>query len=421
MSDQGGAAARWIVTPALHLVGDGAVVAYRRSGTAAREVDGSGLAGASLLLPRGWVQINAARFSPGDLPILNQPLNDRQNAYVAGEYDAFARLRVFGGWEAFRSNLDPTMAPPHMRTTPASVGSRGYAGVRTPVGAGSSVAFRIETGDRRSRRVDAGWTSATDTGVMTAEWQTSVRAVSALTRYSRRENVESANLAGSYTIDDASGHLFLTVKRSSQLFGNIVATRTQSRDGGGSTFLQVGGGGQTQVRHGSLWLRGEGMVSRNADLLNSFVVPQQSFNFGMNGEIARNTVIGININADRLASPVAAEASWVSRSSVRVTRSFQTGTGRTPTSILGAMGRHSGTGTIAGTVFSDWNANGQRDPGERLLENIPVRLVNLGSSTTSPTGDFAFVNIPTGMQQVGIDLSALPVDFRPASRSPKCN
>ena len=145
--------------------------------------------------------------------------------------DAFARLRVFGGWEAFRSNLDPTTAPPHMRTTPASVGSRGYAGIRTPVGAGSSVAFRIETGDRRSRRVDAGWTSATDTGVMTAEWQTSVRAVSALTRYSRRENVESANLAGSYTIDDASGHLFLTVKRSSQLFGNIVATRTQSRDG----------------------------------------------------------------------------------------------------------------------------------------------------------------------------------------------
>ena len=90
------------------------------------------------------------------------------------------------------------------------------------------------------------------------------------------------------------------------------------------------------------------MVSRNADLLNSFVVPQQSFDFGMNGEIARNTVIGININADRLASPVAAEASWVSRSSVRVTRSFQTGTGRTPTSILGAMGRHSGTGTDRG-------------------------------------------------------------------------
>ncbi len=218
---------------------------------------------------------------------------------------------------------------------------------------------------------------------MTAEWQTSVRAVSGLTRYSRRENVEAANLAGSYTIDDASGHVFLTVKRRSQLFGNIVATRTQSREGGGSTFLQVGGGGQTQVRQGSLWLRAEAMVSRNADLLTSFVVPQQSFNFGINGEIARNTVIGININADRLASPVAAEASWISRSSVRVTRSFQTGTGRTPTSILGAMGRHSGTGTIAGTVFSDWNANGQRDPGEGLLENIPVRLVNLGSSTTS--------------------------------------
>ena len=176
---------------------------------------------------------------------------------------------------------------------------------------------------------------------MTAEWQTSVRAVSALTRYSRRENVEAANLAGSYTIDDASGHVFLTVKRRSQLFGNIVATRTQSREGEEARSCSLGRGTDAG-RHESLWLRGEGMVSRNADLLNSFVVPQQSFNFGINGEIARNTVIGININADRLASPVAAEASWISRSSVRVTRSFQTGTGRTPTSILGAMGRHSG-------------------------------------------------------------------------------
>jgi len=414
-SDEGGVAARWIVTPALQLVGDGGVVSYRRRGAAARELDGSGLAGASLLLPRGWVQINASRFSPGDLPILNQPLTDRQSLYVAGEYDAFARLRVFGGWEAFRSNLDPTPAPPPVRATTANDGTRGFAGVRAPVGASSSVALRVEIGDRRSRVVDTGLTSASDTGVMTAEWQTTAGPISGLTRYSRRENVEAASLAGSYTVDDASGHLFLTLKRTSQIFGNIVATRTLSRDGGGSNFLQLGGGGQTQMLQRSLWLRAEGTVSRNVDVLNTFVVPQQSFNIGVNGEIARNTVIGVNINADRLAPPTATAASWISRSSVRVTRSFQTGSARLPTSVLTSMARHGGTGSIAGTVFSDWNANGQQDPGEVLLENIPIRLMNLGNATTSRAGDFAFINVPIGVQQVGVDISTLSVDFDPPS------
>jgi cell division septation protein DedD len=414
-SDQGGVAARWIVTPALHLVGDGGVVSYRRRGAATRELDGSGLAGASLLLPRGWVQINASRFSPGELPILNQPLTDRQGLYVAGEYDAFARLRVFGGWEAFRSNLDPTPAPPPARTTTTNDGTRGFAGIRTPVGASSSLALRVETGDRRSRVRDAGWTSTSDTGLMTAEWQTALGHFSGLARYSRRENVEAANLAGSYTVDDASGHLFLSIKRTSQVFGNIVSTRTHTRDGGGTTFLQLGGGGQTQMLRRSLWLRAEGTVSRNVDVLSTFVVPQQSFNFGVNGEIARNTVIGVNINADRLPSPSASDASWISRSSVRVTRSFQTGSARLPSSILGSMARHGGTGSIAGTVFGDWNANGEQDPGEVLLENIPVRLANLGHTTTSRAGDFAFINVPIGVQQVGVDITTLPVDFDPPS------
>jgi cell division septation protein DedD len=414
-SDQGSVAARWIVTPALQLVGDGGIVSYRRRGAATRELDGSGLAGASVLLPRGWVQINASRFSPGELPVLNQPLTDRQSVYAAGEYDAFARLRVFGGWEAFRSNLGPAPDVPTAGAPPPNDGTRGYAGIRTPVGATSSLALRFETGDRRSRTVDPGLTSASDTGVMTAEWQTAVGPINGLTRYSRRKNVESANLAGSYTVADASGHLFLTIKRASQLFGNIVATQTHARDGSGSTYLQLGGGGQTQLLQRSLWLRAEGSVSRNVDLLNTFAVPQQSFNFGVNGEIVRNTVIGVNVNADRIASPGAMDASWISRSSVRVTRSFQTGAARLPTSVLTSMARHGGTGSIAGTVFSDWNANGQQDPGEALLENIPIRLTNLGNTTTSHAGDFAFINVPVGVQQVGVDLSTLPVDFDPPS------
>ncbi len=410
VSDQGGFATRWIVTPAIHLVADGSVVSYQRRDSTTHELDGSGLAGASFLLSRGWIQVNAARFSPGELPVLSQPLNDRQTLFAAGELDAFARLRVFGGWEAFRSNIDPD--PAASRPSSASDGTRGFAGVRTPLGSHSTVAVRLETGDRRSRLVGATLTSLSDTGVFTAEWQTNAGAMSGITRYSRRQNVESQSLSASHTVDDVAGHLFLTIGPETQLFGNATATRTATHEGGGTTFLQIGGGGQTQLLHRSLYLRAEGLFSRNVDILSTLAVPQQSLNVGLNGEIAPNLIVGFNLNADRLAVPNADHASWISRSTVRVTRSFQTGSARVPTSIA-SMARHSGTGSIAGFVFSDWNANGRQDPGEARLENIPVRLSDLGSSTTSRDGDFAFVNVPIGMLQVGIDLTALPVDFDP--------
>ena len=46
--------------------------------------DYSYLAGTHVLLPRGWVQVNASRFSPGDLPVLNASLQDRSGIFTAG-------------------------------------------------------------------------------------------------------------------------------------------------------------------------------------------------------------------------------------------------------------------------------------------------------------------------------------------------
>ncbi len=68
------------------------------------------------------------------------------------------------------------------------------------------------------------------------------------------------------------------------------------------------------------------------------------------------------------------------------------------------MSRHGGTGSVVGAVFADWNGNGAQDPGDAALENIPIRLANLGSANTTRTGEFAFVNVPIGLLQVGIDL-----------------
>jgi hypothetical protein len=81
--------------------------------------------------------------------------------------------------------------------------------------------------------------------------------------------------------------------------------------------------------------------------------------------------------------------------------------------VLGNMSRHSGTGSVIGAVFADWNANGIQDPGDAALENIPIRLANLGSANTTRNGEFAFVNVPVGLLQVSVDLTSLPVDFDP--------
>jgi SPOR domain len=407
-SDQAGGGARYILMPAVHLVADASVVTYQRRGSDEQHTDGSVLAGASVLLGRGWLQVNASRFSPGELPVLAQPLADRQMLYAAGEYDIFHRIRVFGGWESFRANLEQHA----MANGPPTDGSRAFGGLRIPFGSRSSAAIRIDNGDRRSRLVGAALTRISDTGVVSAELQSSFGPVSGFGRFARRENVESELQSGSYTQHEAGGLTFFNLTRNLQLFGSVTAIRNAIREGGGHTFWQFGGGTQSQVLNRGLWLRGEGLFSRNIDLLSERTVPQQTVSLGLNGEIAPNTVLALNVFADRLGMGLnEPEDSWIGRSSVRITRTFTNGPYRPTGSVLGSMARHGGTGSLVGIVYKDWNGNGLQEPGELPLENIPIRLANLGNTNTSRAGEFAFVNVPIGLQQIGVDMSSLPVDF----------
>lgn len=412
-SDQGSAGARLIVTPALHLVADGGAVAYRRNGSDLRELDGSMLVGASLLLARGWLQANVSQFSPGDLPVLNQPLADRRAAFAAGEYDLLRGIRLFGGWEQFRTNLDPESAAAAGSARAATVGDRSFGGLRLH-GGRSSLSVRVEQGDRRSHYLASSRRAVSDTGVVSAEWQSSIAAVTAFGRYARRSNVEVAEIDTSYTQHESSGHVFVSPSQRLQLFGSVSATRQAQAVGGGSTYWQAGGGGQAQILNRSLWLRAEGQFGRNVDLLTDFAMPQQSVTLGLNGLIAGNTILGVNVYADRVSAAGSPDESWAARSTLRLTRTFATGSVRLPSSgPLASAARSSGTGSVAGLVFSDWNANGAQDEGEEPVEGIPIRFGTLGHTTSSSTGDFAFLNVPAGFQQVGLDLSALPVDFDP--------
>ena len=218
---------------------------------------------------------------------------------------------------------------------------------------------------------------------------------------------------GTYTQHNSSALAFVNVSRTLQFFGSATATRNTQQTGEGSSFFQYGGGGQAQLMRRGLWLRAEGLTSRNVDILSDRTIPHGQFSFGLNGEITRNTIIGVNVYADHYSTSVLPGTDpWTLRSTLRVSRNFPSG-GRTSTPVLGDMSRHGGTGSVVGAVFADWNGNGAQDPGDAALENIPIRLANLGSANTTRNGEFAFVNVPIGLLQVGIDLTSLPVDFDP--------
>jgi sporulation related protein len=416
-SDQAGGGTRMLLTPSLQFVADGSVVSYRRTGTSSRESDGSYLGGLNWLHSRGWIQVNASRFSPGDFPALNNPLADREQIFAASEYDVWSRTRVSAGWERFRTNLDPEASAASTRPTPQTSGDRGFGGVRLQLTSRSTVSFRGEQGDRESRPLGPGLPSDSDTGMWAAEWQAAIKRTNVFVRYSGRDNVEHVNESGSYDQRDTAAQLFANLPGGSQAFGMAVLTRTIALDGSGNTYWQAGGGTQLRLGHRELWLRAEGNAARNMDLLTRAYVPRESVILGVNGQMSRRTTLAFNVNMDRAVSPATAGTPWMTRSMVRVTHTLPTGSVFLPSATIASStesGR--GSGTISGLIFADWNADGIQNPGEKTLEGIPLRLGG-GHTASGRDGQFAFMNVPAGVRSVALDTSALPVDFDPPSVS----
>ncbi len=375
-SDQVGAGATVGLTSSLRLVADASLVSYRRAGVESRERDGSYLGGLSWLHSRGWIQVNASRFSAGDFPALNNPLHDREEVFAAAEQDLTSRTRVSGGWEKFRSNLNPERSASSTTPVPESAGTRGFGAFRVQLTSRSAVTVRGERGDRESRPVGPGFYSDSDTGMWAAEWQAAVGGTTAFVRYSGRENVEHLNETGSYDQRDALAQIYANVTRRSQIFGTAMLTHTAAGPGG-NNYWQTGGGGQVRMGNRDLWLRGESTIARNMDLLTRVYVPRESLIVGVNGQMSRSTTLAFNVNLDRTPVFASAGSPWVTRSMVRVTRNLPTGSvymANTIASAAAESGR--GTGTVSGLVFADWNANGVQDAGERALEGIPMRLGN---------------------------------------------
>jgi cell division septation protein DedD len=416
-SEQAGGGTRFLLTPSIHLVADGSFVRYRATGAAATVDDVSYVTGAHVLLSRGWVQIDRSRFSPGDFPVVNASLRDRNGLFAAGEYDVFSRVRVFGGWETIDTNIN---ASGTSLLRPQATADRGFGGMRVRVGTRSTVAVRIEDGGRVSRPAvrtlpqQTTVPSTSDTGVLSAELQSTIGKLTVFGRYSRRENVDSSFSSSTFTQRDTAGQAFLNVSRGTQFFGVATLTNQRAASGSGSTFLQLTGGGQQQVFRQGLWLRAEGTVSRNRDLTTGLLAPRNAVNVGLNGQISPQTTIGFNVYVDRAPVGFPSEKeTWLARSTLRLVHSIPTGTARVASATSVGARTARGTGSVFGTVFADWNANGHPDPGEGTLAGIPVALGILAHVTTARDGEFAFLNVPAGAQHVQLDLTALPVDFDP--------
>ena len=411
-SDQAGAGFRAAVGSSLYLVADGGYVNYRNVGADERLHDFSATVGASWLHSRGWLQANASRFSPGEFPVLNYPHIDRESAFAAAEFDLLKNVRVFGGAEVFRGNLDPARAASTLSRPPETSGGRGFGGLRLRLFGQTAMSVRIDDGDRRTRRSGAGFFVDSDTGVISAELQTRFRKVTSFFRASKRENVESI-FGNGYKQTDGTVQLFFNVSGDIQLFGTGIATRNVLETGAGSTYYQVGGGGQFQLFNRTLWLRLEGLTARNQDMVSDFLVARESFNIGVNGTIAHNTMLGLNMFAERSPTLTPDTSPWLGRTTLRVTRSFPTGAVRLPGgNVAAAEPRGRGTGTIVGSVFADWDADGVPDVDEGPIEGIPI-VLGSAATKTSAGGDFTFTNVPSGGQRVQVDLAALPVDFDP--------
>jgi cell division septation protein DedD len=414
-SEQAGGGTRFLLTPSIHLVADGSFVRYRATGAPASLNDISYLTGAHVLLSRGWFQINRSRFSPGDFPVLNASLQDRRGLFAAGEYNVLSRVRVFGGWETLDTNIN---ASGTSLLRPQATTDRGFGGVRVRVGTRSSVSVRVEDGGRLSRPILQGLPQAahvpttSDTGVLSAELQSTRGKLTAFGRYSRRDNVDSSFSSSTFAQQDAAGQVFLNLSRQTQLFGVATLTNQRAASGSGSTFLQLTGGAQQQVFRQGLWLRVEGTASRNRDLTTGLLAPRDALNVGLNGQISPQTTIGFNVYVDRapVGFPSEKEA-WLVRSTLRLVHSIPTGTARVASASSVSARTSRGTGSVLGRVFADWNLNGQPDPGEATLAGIPVALGTLAHVTTARDGEFAFLNVPAGAQHVLLDLNALPVDF----------
>ena len=405
-----GGGARYSLRPEVELVADAGYTYARRRGAREAEQAPSGILGANVMLPKGWLQLNAQHLPLGTYPVFNYPFRDRSGVFAAGEYELTGAFRVFGGAEFARSDLNPQAAEQAAVGVPPGTQFRGHGGVRLQVADRSLLSFRAEGGGRDIEPSLFGPGFVTDTTVFTGEWHSGFDWGSLFLRYERRNTADLISPEQGYLQHDVIAMVYVGPRPGAQLFAQALYSGRADEGGTGQTVWQLSGGTQLSLRRS--YLRLEVNAARVAERLTGHIVNRQGLSAGYSSQIARDTYLSIDCYVDRAPLPAFSSNPWVTRSMIRVTRSFPFGA--PPASAIGGASPARGpSGSVTGIVFADWDGNGRRDPDEEPVDGVAVSLGPLGSATTSAGGRISFTGVPVGPREVSLDLATVPALFDP--------
>ena len=393
----------------VQFVADGGIDAFRRRGASLTEYAPSALVGSLLTFSHGSIQVNAQQYSVGQYAVASYPYGDRSGVFVAGDVDLWSWGRLFGGGEYAKSNLNTAASSRATVSVPPGSYSRAYGGIRFGIGTASMFTIRVEGGGREIRPSKFSTGFESDTGVVTTEWNAHFHAASLFARYERRSNVDRNDSGSSFTQHDASGQLYINLRGGRQVYVLGRLSRRADRSGDGETAWQFGGGAQLPL--GPLSFRLEGTTGRTREWTQQTISNRQTLAIGLGGRIAVETYLSVDCYVDH--APFAAGASgspWVTRTMLRLTRSFPLGRASSPRLADRPFGGGP-SGRIDGVVFADWNGNGVMDADEPPVNGITVSLGALGAVETGRDGRFTFAGVPVGDRSVSLDLASVPADY----------
>ncbi len=405
--EDAGAGVRFNVSNRVQLIADAGVTSYVRKGEDTRQQKATFLAGARWSDKQGWVQVDAYQFAPGNFSVVNNPYDDRRGLFAGGEY-ALSRLRIFGGWDLFRRNLEPGVETSYGE----GVSSRAYAGVRFPINSHLFLGGRVEDGARTTKpsRYSVGYES--DTGVRALDWQITFPKWTAIGRYEQRSSVDTQGLLASTTFNqrDIAGEVFLNITNSSRVIARMLATDRRDEFGtGGQSFWQASAGTEFQVTKRNLYGRAELIVGRSHDFQSPFLLPHTAFSGGLSGQIRTHLSLSVDVYVDRSPVGISKINPWMSRTIGRLIYTLPTGSPSPLASV--ARAPKGGSETIAGVVFVDWNGNGVQDPDEETLPGVRVELDKDLGAMADGKGRFRFERIASGPHVIAVDLNTVPASF----------
>ena len=360
--------------------------------------------------------MNAQRLPLGTYPVYNYPYRDCRGVFALGEYGLTNGVRLFGSVEFARTDVSLLAAAESAAGVPPGTQTRGYAGARVQVFRRSTVSIRAEGGGRNIQASLYGPGFVSDTTVLSGEWQSSVDRGNLFLRYERRNTSDVLKPEQGYLQHDAMAQVYFGLAAGAQGFVQGMFSGRTDSSGTGQTLWQVSGGAQFSQRRS--YLRVEANASRTAERLTGRILDRHGLSAGLSSQLGRDTTFAIDCHVDRTPLGAIPSNPWVTRSMVRLSKSFPFGALNTATAVNTSLSGRGATGRVDGVVFIDWNENGLHEPGEGAVEGITVALVTLGSATSSADGRFEFTGVPVGTRDVAIDVSTVPaMSIRQPGRS----